>query len=85
MPLANSRVALLWWIAFAAETIAAVLETIERNYLKATGFYCLAVAFFILATGVGSNAPVWRKVLLYLLILTSIGLLVYRIAAAKFI
>jgi H+/Cl- antiporter ClcA len=69
---------LLWWVAFTAEIIAAVLETIDRDYLKATGLYSLSLAFLILALNKGSEGPLWRKILLLILGLLAIGLFLYR-------
>lgn len=65
-------------LAFVAETIAATMETIEGQYLKASGLYCLALAFLLMAAGGASDRPRWRTLTVHLLVLVSIGLLVYR-------
>jgi hypothetical protein len=74
---------LLWWLAFAAEAIAAILETVECRYLQAAGMYCLALAFLLLATGGVSDTTRWRKRMIYLFVLVSMGLLLYRLLWGK--
>jgi hypothetical protein len=74
---------LLWWLAFVAEAIAALLDTIERDYVRAAGLYSLALLFLLLAIGGISEQPRWRKLLLYFLLLVSIGLLLYRFLGVK--
>ena len=74
----TNKTALLWWIAFVAESIAAVLETIDKDFTKAAGLYCLSLAFLILALSKGSDQPLWRKFLLLFLGLAAIAIFVYR-------
>jgi hypothetical protein len=81
-----ARAKMLWWIAFAAQAFVTVLETIERDYLKAVSAACLGVTFLMLATGFtgdGPERPLWRKILLFILVAASIGLLIYRIAVGR--
>lgn len=78
---------LLWWIAFISETIAATLETVSHQYLKAASLFCLALTFLILAINQGEEGiakSVWLKVVLYILVFASIGLIVYQIVIGKF-
>lgn len=78
----QSKRAWLWWVAFTSVTIAAVLETVDRDYLKAAGLYSLSLAFLLLALNKGSEGPWWRKILLLILGLFAIGLFLYRFAWA---
>jgi hypothetical protein len=83
-----ARAKMLWWIAFAAQAFVTVLETIERDYLKATSAACLAVSFLMLATGFtgdGSEKPLWRKIVLFIFVAASMGLLFYRIAVGRLV
>jgi threonine/homoserine/homoserine lactone efflux protein len=67
----------LWWVAFTAQALAATLDILERQYVKAAGLYCLALCFLMLATG-GTSAPArWRKLILNVSLWLSIGLLLY--------
>lgn len=79
----QSKRALLWWFAFTAEIIAAVLETIDRDYVKAAGLYCLSLAFLILALSKGSDKPLWRKVLLLILGVAAIVIFLFRFVWAR--
>ena len=71
---------ILWWIAFVAEMIAAILETFDRDPLKAIGLYCLAGSFLLMALGKGSEEPLWRKVTMAILVTVAISLFIYRFA-----
>lgn len=61
------RATLLWWLAFVAEMIAAVLETVDGDYTKAIGLYLMSLAFLILALSKGSTQGAWRKYVLVIL------------------
>lgn len=83
-----ARAKLLWWIAFAAQALVAVLEMIERDYLKAVTSACLALPFLMLATGFtgdGPEKPFWRKVVVFILVAAAIALVIYRIAVGRLI
>ncbi len=73
----------IWWLAFVAEALAAILETIEGHYFKSGGLYCMALAFLLLAAGGAAEQPRWRTLTVYLLALLSIGLLVYQLLAGE--
>lgn len=75
-----ARVSLLWWLAFAAELIAAILETIDKDYMRAAGLYFLTLCFLLLATGGASRESGWRKPALYILAAAAVVLLVIRFA-----
>ncbi len=63
-----------------------ILETIEGDYVKAVSAVCLAVPFLMLATGFtgdGPEKPFWRKVVVFVLVATSIALLIYRTAIGR--
>ena len=74
----RSRAALLWGLAFVAELIAAILETIEKDYLRAAGLWSLTLCFLLLATGGARRESGWRKPVGLILVLIAIALLVLR-------
>ena len=82
----SSNAKILWGIASGAETLAAILEALEHNYLKATVFLCLGLTFLLFATGFlgpGPDKAPWRKALMFVLIFISIGLLIYQVAVKR--
>jgi len=82
------RAKTLWWIACGAQAIVTVLEMIERDYLKAASAAFLSLTFLLLATGFsgdGPDKPLWSKVVLFILIAASVGLLIYRVAVGRLV
>ena len=69
----------LWWIAFAAQTVAALLAAYDGHGFTAAGLACLAGMFFLLATSPPVTPP-WRAILGWVLLVAAIAMLVVRLA-----
>ena len=83
-----ARAKILWFIAVGAQTIVTILKIVERDYLHAASAAFLGLSFLMLAmnfTGDGPERPLWRKVVFFILVAASIGLLVYRVAAGRLV
>ena len=80
------RAKFLWWIAFGAQAIVTILETVEGDYLKAASASFLALAFLMLATGISGDDPDksrLSKLIIVILVAASMALLVYRLTVGR--
>lgn len=73
----------LSWVAVALMATAAVLEMLDRDYVKAAGTCCMMLLFVLLAIGGSSDKPRWKKVTFGLLILLWSGLFALRFTVNK--
>lgn len=71
---------LLWWLAFAAELVGAILHSVEGEYLRAAPMYSLALGFLFLATKEESKHSRLAIILPCAFMAIAIGLVVYRFA-----
>lgn len=67
------------WLAAGAEAIAAILELIDGDYLRAGTLFLLSLAFALMASGARAKPSRARTIAISVLVLASIGLLVYRL------
>jgi hypothetical protein len=81
METGNLRV--LWVLTLGFLTVAAILETIEGDYLNAAATFCSVLVFSVLAVGGMSARPLWPKIIFYFLVLLWVGLLAYRFWVRK--
>jgi hypothetical protein len=82
-PADSSKLKPLYWLAAAAMTIAVVLDVIKPpiNWLSVGGRITLVLALVILATAKPAETR-GKKLLIYGLIIVSIGLLVAKLVSS---
>lgn len=70
----------LYWLAAAAQTIAAALDVKDGDQLKTAAQFSLALALVLLASA-GPEHSRFRSFIIYLALAAAIGLLIARMLA----
>jgi hypothetical protein len=76
----DRRAKALYWLAAAAQTIAAALDVKDGDQLKTASQFSIALALVLLATA-GPEQSRFRSFIIYVVLAATIGLLVARVLA----